>query len=324
MTTRAGSAYLWPLITDLVDGVIVNRQVLYDECLHRLQDYGLAVRDIVFGLRADLSSQAVGSWALLRGSVALGTLAFYDPIDTPLGSLDGLTLIITSDLAGPVTITFNQPTSPAAAVSQANIQGAALGITFAVDDGVDPVSGAIIPVVIGRLRMTRSGGSPASITVGAGTANGVLGLSATAVVGVDTLNDGASKIGMGAITLPTGWTGGTLRAFLEMVFVALDDVSRDTVDHTAADSAQSITATKDTFVKVVDFIAAPRTYAMQAPTVDGVFVWLRRSVPNAATVVTVSGLHVDDGSTIDLRDTRLSATLFSVSGAWRLVSTSAE
>jgi hypothetical protein len=224
MATRSPAAYLWATITDLFDGDDLNREKLYKEAVHRLQDYGAAVLNTVHALRSQLSSTESGTPAIIRGSVVMGTLAYYDPIDTPAGTLDGLTLILTTDLAGPVTITFSQPISPAQAATEINTQGSSLGLIATVDDGVDPVTGAIVPANVGKLRLVRPGGSSASLAVGSGTANGALGLSPTGTVGTGSANDGASKIGLGAFT---GWAGGTLRAFCEGVIAGLTSVTTD-------------------------------------------------------------------------------------------------
>lgn len=228
MATRTGAGYLWALITDLFDGDDLNREKLYKECIHRLQDYGIGVRDMVNSLRSQLSSTDAGQPAVLRSPTVLDTLAFYDPIDVPLGSLDGKTLFITTDL-GAATVTFAQPTSPAHAASQVNTQASSTGVIATVDDGIDPVTGSIVPANVGKLLLVRPGGATATLSVGlGGTANGVLGFTGSeAASGTGTANDGASKIGIAAFTSPTGWAGGTLRDFLQALFSGLDMTNAD-------------------------------------------------------------------------------------------------
>jgi hypothetical protein len=325
MTTRSGSAYAWPTITDLVDGVILNRQVLYKEALHRLQDFGLYARDLVFALRADLASQADGTPAVVRGTVVMGTLSFYDPIDTPLGSLDGKTLIITSDLAGPVTITFAQPTSPSAAVAQANAQGVSLGITFAVDDGAFIPTGEYVPSIVGKFRMVRPGGGTASITVGAGTANGVLGLTEAGTLGSGTANDGASKVHVAPIAAL--FAGGTLRSALEILFDQLDETTINVsglipVDGgTLSSSDQSITSGMLTGMRMYFVAPAPladRTYTLPAAQ-DGYAIVIRAN-PNppfnifvkrldTTTIATLSG-------TLDTITVQQYVEIIALSGEW--------
>lgn len=224
MATRSPASYLWSSITDLFDGDDLNRQKLYKEAIHRLQDYGQGVLDVAYSVMTKLASEDAGTPAVVRSTTVLGSLAFYDPVDVPTGALDGLTLILTTDLAAPVTITFAQPTSPLHAATQINTQGSALGIIATVDDGVDPVTGAIVGANVGKLRIVRPGGGTATITFGNGTANGVLGFTngQSATGSGASANDGATKIGLAAFASPSGWPGGTLRDFLQTLFTLVD------------------------------------------------------------------------------------------------------
>jgi hypothetical protein len=150
----------------------------------------------------------------------MGTLAFYDPVDVPVGSLDGLTLILETDLAGPVTVTFAQPTSPVHVATQINTQGAALGLVASCDTGIDPNTGAIVAANVGKLLLVRPSGGTVSLTIkGAGTANAILGLPLVdaTVSGAGTVNDGASRIGLAAFG---SWAGGTLQSYLQTVVAA--------------------------------------------------------------------------------------------------------
>jgi hypothetical protein len=214
MATRNGQSYFWALIEDFLDDDILNRENFYKGAIHRLHDGIVAGRDLVFNLTQQLGSTNAGTSAVQRGSVVMGTLAFYDPIDTPVGSVDGKTIILETDPAGPVTITFTQPTSPAHLATEINTQGASLGIVATVDTGVDPNTGAVVAANVGKLLLVRPSGATASLTVkGAGTANAILGLPLvdTTASGAGTVNDGASRIGLGAFG---SWLGGTLQAYL--------------------------------------------------------------------------------------------------------------
>jgi hypothetical protein len=230
--TRNGQSYFWSLINDLFDQDIPSRENFIKGTIHKLQDGIVAGRDLVFNLAQQLGSTNAGTSAVQRGSIVMGTLAFYDPLSTPVGDLDGKTLILETDLAGPQTVTFAQPVSPAHAATQINTQAAALGLVASVDTGVDPNTGAVIAANVGKLLLVRPSGASANLIVkGAGTANAILGLplSDTTVSGTGTINDGASRIGLGAITSPAGWPGGTLRVFCEMLFGVVDTISTNTV-----------------------------------------------------------------------------------------------
>lgn len=226
MATRNGQSYFSSLIEDLFDQDIPNRQTLFKGCIHKLHDGIVAGRDLVFNLAQQLGSTNAGTSAVQRGTIVMGTLAFYDPVDVPTGDLDGKTLILQTDLAGPVTVTFAQPTSPAHAATQINTQAAALGLVASVDTGVDPNTGAVVAANVGKLLLARPSGGTASLTVkGAGTANAILGLPLvdTTTTGAGTANDGASRIGLGAFG---SWAGGTLQSYLQtVVSVGVADVA---------------------------------------------------------------------------------------------------
>lgn len=286
-TYRAGAAFLWSNIREHFDGDTVNRQSLWKEGLHRLQDSVLAIRDMVHSLRAQLSSQEGGSPAVLRGSVDMSTLAFYDPIDVPLGSLDGKTLIVSSEL-DTVTITFAQPTSPAAAAAEANSQGSSTGITFTVDDGVDPITGAYVPSNVGKFRLVRPGGGTATITFGNGTANGILGFTnGQSATGTGTANDGASKIGLGAFTLPTGWTGGSLRDFLQLLFTLADATSTGKVDKAGDTMTGHLTMNATSEIKLADRTVTRPLRTPWSFSYDATPEWLLLNTGNPAQQLTV-------------------------------------
>lgn len=207
--TRNGQSYFWSLINDLFDQDIPNRENFIKGTIHKLQDGVVAGRDLVFNLAQQLGSTNAGTSAVQRGTVVMGTIAF-----SPVGDLDGKTLILQTDLAGPVTVTFAQPISPAHAATQINTQAAALGLVASVDTGVDPNTGGVVSANVGKLLLVRPSGGTASLTVkGAGTANALLGLPLidTTITGTGTVNDGASRIGLAAFG---SWAGGTLQAFL--------------------------------------------------------------------------------------------------------------
>ena len=212
-TDRSPIAYLWPTLKAFATGDVITRELLRDS-INKAGDIGYGVLAALNERFQQLGSTNAGTSAVQRGTVVMGTLSFYDPVDVPVGALDGLTLILQTDLAGPVTITFAQPTSPVHVATQINTQGAALGLVASCDSGIDPNTGAVVAANVGKLLLVRPSGGTASLTVkGAGTANAILGLPLvdTTVTGTGTVNDGASRIGVAAIgAIPAG----TLRTFL--------------------------------------------------------------------------------------------------------------
>lgn len=280
MATRNGQSYFSSLIEDIFDQDIPNRQTLFKGCIHKLHDGIVAGRDLVFNLAQQLGSTNAGTSAVQRGSVVMGTLAFYDPIDTPVGDLDGKTLILETDLAGPATVTFAQPTSPAHAATQINTQAAALGLVASVDTGVDPNTGAIVAANVGKLLLVRPSGASADLIVkGAGTANAILGLPLvdTTVSGAGTVNDGLSRIGGAAIgSVPAGTLRSILVAIGSLAFDALPKAGgtitgplvvgsggriqyRDVEDLPDADA--TLTLASD-FYRIAGAHTAPRTYTL--------------------------------------------------------------
>lgn len=215
-TDRSPIAYLWPTLKAFATGDVITRELLRDS-INKAGDIGYGVLAALNERFQQLGSTNAGTSAVQRGSVVMGTLSFYDPVDVPVGSLDGKTLILGTDLDDPVTITFGQPTSPVHAATEINTQGASMGLVASCDTGVDPNTGAIVAANVGKLLLVRPSGASASLKVyGAGTANAILGLPLvdTTVTGSGTVNDGTTRIGLGAITAAIPWAGGTLRAFL--------------------------------------------------------------------------------------------------------------
>jgi hypothetical protein len=218
-TDRSPIAYIWPTLKAFATGDVITRELLRDS-INKAGDIGYGVLAALNERFQQLGSTNAGTSAVQRGTVVMGTLAFYDPVDVPVGSLDGLTLILETDLAGPVTVTFAQPTSPVHVATQINTQGAVLGLVASCDTGVDPNTGAIVAANVGKLLLVRPSGASADLIVkGAGTANAILGLPLvdTTVSGAGTVNDGASRIGLGAFG---SWAGGTLQSYLQTVVAA--------------------------------------------------------------------------------------------------------
>lgn len=212
-TDRSPIAYLWPTIKAFATGDVITRELLRDS-INKAGDIGYGVLAALNERWQQLGSTNAGTSAVQRGSVVMGTLSFYDPVDVPVGALDGLTLILETDLAGPATVTFAQPTSPVHVATQINTQAAALGLVASCDTGVDPNTGAIVAANVGKLLLVRPSGGTASLTVkGAGTANAILGLPLvdTTTTGAGTANDGGSRIGLAAFG---AWAGGNLRSYL--------------------------------------------------------------------------------------------------------------
>lgn len=326
MADYNGGSFFWGMIDKLLDGQLLTHVGLYKNGLYRLQDGLLAVRDMVLGLRSDLGQTETVRPAVVRSPSSLGSLLYYDPVTTPLGSLDGKTLILISDIAGPVTVTFAQPTTPAAACAQINSQASALGIIADVDDGIDPVTGAINSLNVGRLRIRRYGSGTPSITVDKdGTANGALSFSTsidTTVTGTAaTALDGASRIGVSAYD---GWPGGTLRTLLTLLITDLDGLTPTILDYETTDTDQTITPTETTIIFAVSTPAANRTYTIAAPPSNGLFMYIRRPSANGNTVI-ISGISTSDAGsgTINVVGSTKSVTLVSKGGAWRIYGVSA-
>lgn len=231
--------YLWDTITKLVNGDVLTFTNLYREGLQRLGDTVAAVRDSYYILREDLASIDDSTPALVRSTARLGDLAYYDVLAVPVGSLDGKTLILTSDTGGPVTITFVQPDSPAAVASFITANSGATSIVATIDDGWDPVTDAYLSANVGKLRLTKAGGATASITIGNGTANAVLGFTdGQSVTGSGTVLDGTSRIGWSGYG-PSLPASGTLRSLLEtLIDYAYTTLTTDiTTAQTTADTA---------------------------------------------------------------------------------------
>jgi hypothetical protein len=280
--------YLWAQIQTLRTGDTATQQNLWKEGLHRIYDYAAGVYDSVLAVRAELASQAAATPALLRGSVLLGNITYYDPINTPTGSLDWKTLILEWDGAGAATVTFATPQSPAEAIAAINTATAG-AITASVDDGVDPITSTVTPANVGKLRLLRNG-SGASITVkGTGTANATLGFALvdTTNAGSGTVNDGTTKIGVAAIGSLI--SAGTLRAAL-------------TALETAAGTATAAIAAKvakagDTMTGDLEFSGSAKVlYNVGAQRVSrtpiestSATVWLRNLFGNMKQDVASSG-----------------------------------
>lgn len=295
-TDRSPIAYLWPTIKAFATGDVITRELLRDS-INKAGDIGYGVLAALNERWQQLGSTNAGTSAVQRGSVVMGTLSFYDPVDVPVGALDGLTLILETDLAGPATVTFAQPTSPVHVATQINTQAAALGLVASCDTGVDPNTGAIVAANVGKLLLVRPSGGTASLTVkGAGTANAILGLPLidTTVSGTGTANDGASRIGVGAIG---AFAGGTLReAILALVgtAVAADGGTLASANYTILTS--QITA-RHTFFKIPSVLGS---YEYTLPAVEeGKSVSFRMNPnppnsiiikrPGGTTIATMSG-----------------------------------
>lgn len=283
-------AYIWPKIVKFATGDFITREFLRDST-NRAADIGYGVLAALNERWQQLGSTNAGTSAVQRGTVVMGTLSFYDPVDVPVGSLDGLTLILETDLAGPVTVTFAQPTSPVHVATQINTQAASLGIVASCDTGVDPNTGAIVATNVGKLLLARPSGGTASLKIyGAGTANALLGLPLidTTTAGTGTANDGTSRIGFGA----TGsWPGGTLRAFLTSIANAILTSGgtlvgplivgsggriqyQDVEDLPDADTTLTLAVT---FYRIAGGHAAPRTYTLPDVAQVGRVVYISKT-----------------------------------------------
>lgn len=306
-TDRSPIAYIWPTLKAFATGDVITRELLRDS-INKAGDIGYGVLAALNERFQQLGSTNAGTSAVQRGSVVLGALSYYDPVDVPVGSLDGLTLILETDLAGPVTVTFNQPTSPAHVATQINTQAAALGLVASVDTGVDPNTGAVVSANVGKLLLVRPSGSSADLIVkGAGTANAVLGLPLidTTVSGAGTVNDGASRVGLAAFG---SWVGGALRAYLISLQLQVDAVTSGslvTFGGTLPQSNHTI-ATND--------LASQRT-VFRVPNLAGSYVYTLPTAPSGYSVVFVMNPNPPQTITIKRPDTTTIAIMSGEFGA---------
>jgi hypothetical protein len=250
-TDRAPIAYLWSTLKAFATGDVITRELLRDS-INKAGDIGYGVLAALNERFQQLGSTNAGTSAVQRGSVVMGTLSFYDPVDVPVGSLDGLTLILETDLAGPVTVTFAQPTSPVHVATQINVQAAALGLVATADSGIDPNTGAVVAANVGKLLLVRPSGATADLIVYA-----ILGLPLvdTTVSGTGTVNDGASRVGLAAFA---SWVGGDLRSFL----VAFEAAA----SATAAAVATKVAKAGDTITGLLVFSGASAQIQYRLPT----------------------------------------------------------
>jgi hypothetical protein len=278
-TDRSPIAYIWPTLKAFATGDVITRELLRDS-INKAGDIGYGVLAALNERFQQLGSTNAGTSAVQRGSVVMGGLSFYDPVDVPVGALDGLTLILETDLAGPVTITFVQPTSPVHVATQINTQGASLGIVASCDTGVDPNTGAIVAANVGKLLLVRPSGGTASLTVkGSGTANAILGLPLidTTTTGAGTANDGASRVGVADLA---AISGGTLRAVLlalESAILGIDNSTSIAFGGTLLQMSYSIPGSlltsKRTVLRVPNLLAS-YVYTLPAPPGEGYSVIL--------------------------------------------------
>ncbi len=301
-TDRSPIAYLWPTLKAFATGDVITRELLRDS-INKAGDIGYGVLAALNERFQQLGSTNAGTSAVQRGSVVMGGLSFYDPVDVPTGSLDGLTLILQTDLAGPVTITFAQPTSPVHVATQINTQGASLGLVASCDSGIDPNTGAVVAANVGKLLLVRPSGASADLIVkGAGTANAILGLPLvdTTVSGTGMANDGASRIGVAAFS---GWSGGTLRAICQTIF-AETNATFKVNGGTLADADYSITSGQITGRHVcfkIPSMTGNRVYTLPSSIPDGVTVSFRMAGngtnyatikrPDTTTVAVLDGVY---------------------------------
>lgn len=293
-TDRSPIAYIWPTLKAFATGDVITRELLRDS-INKAGDIGYGVLAALNERFQQLGSTNAGTSAVQRGSVVMGTLSFYDPVDVPVGSLDGKTLILGTDLDDPVTITFGQPTSPVHVATDVNTQGASMGIVASCDTGIDPNTGAIVAANVGKLLLVRPSGASASLTVyGAGTANALLGLPLvdTIVTGSSSENDGTTRIGFGAYSPPVGvtWAGGTLRTFLKAQYAIVGALSSATLisfGGTLPQSNDTIgTLTARRTVYKMPSMVGSYEYTLPAAPADGysVIFLMNPNPPQTATI----------------------------------------
>lgn len=197
-TQRASSNILWSTITSLVAGELVTKARLYTEALHRLQDNDGALLGRIARVYSDLVSEAVGTKARIVGNVDMTAFNYDGGV-----ALNGLTVIVDENTTTAQTCTFtNAVTGPDVLLSQLTAS-CGTNLIWSLND-----SGQLVCEC-------QTIGGTSTIALGAGTAHSTIWPSPTITTpGSGTANDGASKIGVGAIgTIPAG----TLRAFLTTV-----------------------------------------------------------------------------------------------------------
>jgi hypothetical protein len=182
-------------ITALADGDYVTMQRLYNEAVLPTFDSIGGLLGRIATVYSDLVSQDVGTKARIVGNVDMTAFNYNGGI-----ALSGLTVIVDENTTTAQTCTFtNAVTGPDALLTQLTAQ-AGTNLTWSLND-----SGQLV-CTCGTI------GTGSTIALGAGTAHSTIWPSPTITSpGAGTANDGATRIGVGAIgAIPAG----TLRAFL--------------------------------------------------------------------------------------------------------------
>lgn len=271
-TDRTGSSVFWPKISSLVDGTLVTMELLYNQAIHRLQDNGVYLLGKIAAVYSDMSSTAIGTRAQVVGNVDLTAFNYNGGI-----TLSGLTLIFDEDTAAAQTVTFdNTVTTPAILLAQIVAQ-APTNLTHAfTNDGF----------LLSKSNTVGSGSTMATVT---GTAAALVLGSQTVTSpgsGVDA-NDGASKIGLGAFASPSGWPGGTLRDFLQMMFTLADANNTGKVAKSGDTMTGDLTMGASAAIKLADRTVTRPLRTPWSFSYDATPEWLTLNTGNPAQQLTV-------------------------------------
>lgn len=230
-----GKATLWRSIVSIADFTMFTAAVIYDGALHRLADGQAWFLAEMVRLRASLARTAIGTVATITGSVDLTTLVY----DATTGDLNGLTIVVTSNNSGSLTVTFGTGAG-AAPTGPADVVAAILAITSGNPAALVDAAGHL------NLSSTTSGGT-GTIAVLGGSALPVLGFGPLQnATGASSGGDGFSLIGGAAITGASfNFASGTLRAVVQYI-----------ADHLAS-LTSSLDAVKIPLINVTRMLAVP-------------------------------------------------------------------
>ena len=205
-TPRNGNNAWWTSIYSLALASAATALDIWTNGIDRLSDRTVWLYNQIVLLRANLANATAGTRATVTDSVDLTTLV-YDPI---IGTVNGLTLQLTADLGGTLTVTFGvgalAPTGPG------DVVAAIVAAVSAYQSAFEDAAGHL------NLASNTTGGT-STITVTGGTALSALGFtSAQNAAGAASGADGISQVSgaqivAGVFTVPAG----TLRAMLAYI-----------------------------------------------------------------------------------------------------------
>ena len=265
---------LWSFITALADGDLVTMTLLYNEGLQRLHDGQGALLGRIATVYSDLSSTAVGTKARIVGNVDMTAFNYNSGI-----ALSGLTVIVDENTSTAQTCTFsNAVTGPDVLLTQLTAQ-CGTNLTWSLND-----SGQLV-CTVGTI------GAGSTIALGAGTAHSTIWPSPTITSpGAGTVNDGASRIGLGAFG---SWGGGTLQAYQESFHASVTAIAASVVGKVAK-AGDTMTGALTAPSLIINDVNNTVTVATRGVT---------RSVSSTSSVDLTEWSQADTGRFVSLVDT---------------------